>query len=183
MPGIRLFGSEMKNKIRWLVLLAAVAAVVAVVVWKLNRNGQVQHFTAKVERGDIKDVVEATGTINAVITVQVGSQVSGTIAKLNADYYRGAPFKNDRSIGAGAEFNDPSGRTSAGAAYVTYGFGTPSFAYSPTSIGTRASVRRCKTSVGTCTAGSIGLMSICEFSSASVLTAPGLAQSRSSFAK
>ena len=30
--------------------------------------------------------VEATGTINAVITVQVGSQVSGTIAKLNADF-------------------------------------------------------------------------------------------------
>ena len=38
------------------------------------------------ERGDIKDSVEATGTINAVITVQVGSQVSGTIAKLNADF-------------------------------------------------------------------------------------------------
>jgi HlyD family secretion protein len=76
----------MKNKSRWLVLLAAVAAVVAVVVWNLNRNGQVQHFTAKVERGDIKDVVEATGTINAVITVQVGSQVSGTIAKLNGDF-------------------------------------------------------------------------------------------------
>jgi HlyD family secretion protein len=32
------------------------------------------------------DVVEATGTINAVITVQVGSQVSGSIAKLNADF-------------------------------------------------------------------------------------------------
>jgi HlyD family secretion protein len=39
-----------------------------------------------VERGEIDDVVEATGTINAVITVQVGSQVSGTIAKLNADF-------------------------------------------------------------------------------------------------
>ncbi len=38
------------------------------------------------ERGEIDDVVEATGTINAVITVQVGSQVSGTIAKLNADF-------------------------------------------------------------------------------------------------
>ncbi len=44
------------------------------------------HFTAKVERGAIDDVVEATGTINSVITVQVGSQVSGTIAKLNADF-------------------------------------------------------------------------------------------------
>ncbi|MGB9464020.1 MAG: efflux RND transporter periplasmic adaptor subunit [Candidatus Acidiferrum sp.] len=52
----------------------------------LNRNAQTQHFTAKVERGEINDVVEATGTINAVITVQVGSQVSGSIAKLNADF-------------------------------------------------------------------------------------------------
>ena len=52
----------------------------------LNRDAQAQHFTAKVERGAIHDVVEATGTINAVITVQVGSQVSGTIAKLNADF-------------------------------------------------------------------------------------------------
>ena len=34
----------------------------------------------------IHDVVEATGTINAVVTVQVGSQVSGTIARLNADF-------------------------------------------------------------------------------------------------
>ena len=38
------------------------------------------------ERGQINDVVEATGTINSVITVQVGSQVSGTIAKLNVDF-------------------------------------------------------------------------------------------------
>jgi HlyD family secretion protein len=55
-------------------------------VLALNRKGHVEHFTAKVEKGDIEDVVEATGTINAVITVQVGSQVSGTIAKLNADF-------------------------------------------------------------------------------------------------
>src|SRR5207248_5163478 len=41
---------------------------------------------AKVQRGTINDVVQATGTINAVITVQVGSQVSGTISKLFADF-------------------------------------------------------------------------------------------------
>src|SRR5215469_3413340 len=76
----------MKTKSRWLILAAAVAAAAWLVAWGLNRNGQTQHFTAKVERGDISDVVEATGTINAVITVQVGSQVSGTIAKLNADF-------------------------------------------------------------------------------------------------
>jgi HlyD family secretion protein len=70
----------------WIILVAVVVAVGAVIAFALNRNGQVQHFTAKVERGDIKDSVEATGTINAVITVQVGSQVSGTVAKLNADF-------------------------------------------------------------------------------------------------
>jgi HlyD family secretion protein len=42
--------------------------------------------TAKVQRGEIRDVVEATGTVNAVVNVQVGSQVSGTVAKLNVDF-------------------------------------------------------------------------------------------------
>src|SRR6266704_606788 len=75
----------MKKRV-WLIVAVAVVAVGGAVVFDLNRNTQVQHFTAKAERGEIKDVVEATGTINAVITVQVGSQVSGTIAKLNADF-------------------------------------------------------------------------------------------------
>jgi HlyD family secretion protein len=76
----------MMKKSRWLMLAGGVAVIAAVIYFGLNRNGQVQHFTAKVERGEINDAVEATGTINAVITVQVGSQVSGTIAKLNADF-------------------------------------------------------------------------------------------------
>src|SRR5712692_7815129 len=76
----------MKTKTRWLILSGLVAVAGLFVAFGLNRNGQVQHFTAKVERGEIHDVVEATGTINAVITVQVGSQVSGTIAKLNVDF-------------------------------------------------------------------------------------------------
>ncbi len=38
------------------------------------------------ERKDVREVVEATGTVDAVVTVQVGSQVSGTIARLNADF-------------------------------------------------------------------------------------------------
>ena len=42
--------------------------------------------TARVERGDIAMYVSATGTLNPVITVQVGTQVSGTIAKLFADF-------------------------------------------------------------------------------------------------
>src|ERR1700726_3931896 len=73
-------------KRKWLILAVVVAVAEVFVGLGLNRDTQVQHFTAKVERGDIHDVVEATGTINSVITVQVGSQVSGTIAKLNVDF-------------------------------------------------------------------------------------------------
>src|SRR5271157_4349722 len=76
----------MKRTGRWLILAGVLVAAGLFLAFGLNRNKQAQHFTAKVERGEIDDVVEATGTINAVITVQVGSQVSGTIAKLNADF-------------------------------------------------------------------------------------------------
>jgi HlyD family secretion protein len=76
----------MKKRGRWLILAGTLVAVGIFAVFGLNRNTEAQHFTAKVERGEIDDVVEATGTINAVITVQVGSQVSGSIAKLNADF-------------------------------------------------------------------------------------------------
>src|ERR1700688_5319341 len=74
------------TKWKWLILVGVVVVVGVLVALSLNRNSQAQHFTAKVERGTVNDVVEATGTINSVITVQVGSQVSGTIAKLNADF-------------------------------------------------------------------------------------------------
>ena len=66
---------------------AAGAIVLAVVaLFAFRGDAGVQYVTAKVQRGEIRDVVEATGTLNAIRTVQVGSQVSGTIAKLNADF-------------------------------------------------------------------------------------------------
>ncbi len=76
----------MKVKSKWIAGVSAFAAAGAIVFFALNRSTQTQHFTAKVERGDIDNTVESTGTINAVITVQVGSQVSGSIAKLNVDF-------------------------------------------------------------------------------------------------
>jgi len=76
----------MNIRSRWFILACVVVVAGLFVAFGLNRNTPAQHFTAKVERGAINDVVEATGTINAVITVQVGSQVSGTIAKLNVDF-------------------------------------------------------------------------------------------------
>ena len=52
----------------------------------VGNRASAQYFTAKVEQGEIAKVVQATGTINALTTVQVGSQVSGTIAELYADF-------------------------------------------------------------------------------------------------
>ncbi len=51
-----------------------------------NKEGLAAYRTARVERGSISAYVTANGTVNAVITVIVGSQVSGTIQKLYADY-------------------------------------------------------------------------------------------------
>jgi len=54
---------------------------------KTGQNGTSQKYRmVKVERGDISSSVTATGTINPVVTVLVGSQVSGTIKALHADF-------------------------------------------------------------------------------------------------
>ena len=45
-----------------------------------------QYLTARVERGNLRNTVTATGTLQAVTTVQVGSQASGTISALYADF-------------------------------------------------------------------------------------------------
>jgi HlyD family secretion protein len=75
-----------RRRLLWLAA-AAVAALLALVGWALGRHGaELQYLTAKVTRSDIREVVEATGTVDAVVTVQVGSQVSGAIARLNADF-------------------------------------------------------------------------------------------------
>lgn len=76
----------MKIKAKWVVLAVVVVGIALFAAFGLSRSTQAQHFTAKVERGQIDDVVEATGTINPIVTVLVGSQVSGTIAELHADF-------------------------------------------------------------------------------------------------
>jgi len=71
---------------RALLVAPPVALLVFSVFWVFGNRQPVQYYTAKVEKGNIAQVVQATGTINAVTTVQVGSQVSGNIAQLFADF-------------------------------------------------------------------------------------------------
>jgi HlyD family secretion protein len=73
-------------KRHWLIASLVVVAIAVFAAFQFKGNEKPQYFTTKADRGDIREVVEATGTINAVTTVQVGSQVSGTISRLNADF-------------------------------------------------------------------------------------------------
>jgi HlyD family secretion protein len=74
------------NKRNLLIFTALLAGVGLFTAFEIRSKTPLEYYTAKVENGEIKQVVEATGTINAVITVQVGSQVSGSISKLYADF-------------------------------------------------------------------------------------------------
>src|SRR6202012_237646 len=73
-----------KNK--WTVIGVLLAAIALLTAFGYESKKTPQFFTEKVQKGDIQDVVQATGTINAVSWVQVGSQVSGTIQTLFADF-------------------------------------------------------------------------------------------------
>lgn len=71
------------------VLLVTVAAVAVAVggSWTVLRgHGDTQYRSVSLDKGDIAYSVSATGSPNAVVTVQVGSQVSGNILELDADY-------------------------------------------------------------------------------------------------
>ena len=77
-------------------LLLLAAAAVAGYLCYHRRQSPPSYLMARVERGRIATTVNATGTLNAVITVQVGSQVSGTIQKLFVDF--NSPVKEGEII-------------------------------------------------------------------------------------
>ena len=72
-----------RRKYLWIAL--ALLIVLGVGWWLYSRSGnQIQYQTATVERGSVQASISATGSTNAVVTVQVGSQVSGNIKALYA---------------------------------------------------------------------------------------------------
>src|SRR5215471_14620013 len=75
----------MKRLFSWIAVIAGLL-VIAFVVRQLRNSGAETYQTANVTRGPITQAVTATGTLNPVVNVQVGSQVSGNISKLFADF-------------------------------------------------------------------------------------------------
>src|ERR1051325_1341424 len=85
---IKLAGRKLLTKKKHLIIGAAGLALLAAAgFYFLGGNARAaQNLQAKVQRGNLRNTVTATGTLQAVTTVQVGSQASGTISALYADY-------------------------------------------------------------------------------------------------
>ncbi len=74
----------MKKTLIWMAVLTVIGVGAFV---KLRDGKEKPNFrTEKITKGDIVSTVTATGTVNAVTTVLVGTQVSGTIKELNVDF-------------------------------------------------------------------------------------------------
>ena len=75
------------SKRRTLLSIATLVTVVLVVavIWG-KRSDSVDYITGRVDRGNVDVIVSATGTVQPVTTVEIGSQVSGTVSWLCADF-------------------------------------------------------------------------------------------------
>ena len=79
---------ESYQKHKKLYLIAAACFVLIVGYWYYARAKAAapKYTTTVIRRGDITSAVQATGTINALTTVSVGSYVSGTVQYIFADF-------------------------------------------------------------------------------------------------
>jgi len=76
-----------RNWTKWALLVGTVIALVtAAEIWRIHSANAVSYETVTVGLGQVQASVTATGTLNAVVDVQVGSQVSGNIIALYADF-------------------------------------------------------------------------------------------------
>ena len=83
---------------KWIILIAGVIVLTAIGLWyaKLRHDNTPQYQTTPVARGDLTQLVTATGQLNPVTNVQVGCQISGTIARLYADW--NSPVTNGQLV-------------------------------------------------------------------------------------
>ena len=85
-PARHWYGGQ--GRLGWLALslLLVVAAALGTAWWIAGRAGVVHYATTPVMRGTVASTVTATGTINPVLTIIVGTAVSGVIQSLQCDY-------------------------------------------------------------------------------------------------
>jgi len=76
---------QQHKRLSWLLIIAVVVLITVGAVMK-NRAPAVKYITMPVKRGSLTAMVQATGTINPVTTVPVGSFVSGTVQYIFADF-------------------------------------------------------------------------------------------------
>ncbi len=79
---------EKSGVLKWIIILLLLAGAGAGGFWLFKKKGEVkpEFTTVKVGRGDVTQVVTATGTLKPVLNVEVGSQISGIIQKLYVDF-------------------------------------------------------------------------------------------------
>ncbi len=77
------------------IVLVVIAGLIIFFLFR-NKGNETQFRTARVSSGEIKETVNATGTVNAVTTVLVGTQVSGTIKQIYVDF--NSPVKKGQVI-------------------------------------------------------------------------------------
>jgi HlyD family secretion protein len=71
----------------FLIALLAAMAAGAYALWPKNKSEQNNRYrTMQIDRGDIQQIISANGTLNPVVLVNVGTQVSGTVSRLHADF-------------------------------------------------------------------------------------------------
>src|SRR4051812_19368549 len=79
----------MKNpgrRVITLVAILAAALLIAGLVYRGRASNEMEYVTVPASSGSIRTVVNATGTVQPVVTVQVGAQISGQVQELYADY-------------------------------------------------------------------------------------------------
>ena len=69
-----------------LIVVVAIVAAALILLKFTRKSGAGEYKTGTVQRGSVSSTVTATGTLNPVTSVQVGSQISGTVAELHADF-------------------------------------------------------------------------------------------------
>jgi HlyD family secretion protein len=73
-------------KTKWWLAVSLVVIIGLAAAYYFGGSAKPAYVTTTIDRGDIEAAITATGTVNAVKTVQVGSQVSGNILALYADF-------------------------------------------------------------------------------------------------